>query len=288
MLDLNRIIFENYKCFKNETIIKNIKPINIVIGKNNIGKSSLLDIIEFIYNPVYFWDNRNAKISIEKDLTEKQIKNIFRTDTSGGIIGGNHYEYGKKFIGMNFRTELTVNQSSYNNELKDFEMKKSEKLTSINPEFEERLSTYWARLAKGVEYKKKITKRIYAERDIEPEIETNSMEVEGDGKGITSIINNYINKAKYDESKIRIELLNRLNEIMGMDAHFSEITTQQIEYGNNDIRWEIFLREDGKGRIALSKSGSGLKTILMILVYTILIPDIEKKICQNIYFFLKN
>ena len=48
MLDLNKIIFEGYKCFKNETIIQNIKPINIVIGKNNIGKSSLLDIIEII------------------------------------------------------------------------------------------------------------------------------------------------------------------------------------------------------------------------------------------------
>lgn len=54
MLDLNKIIFEKYKCFKNETIIENIKPINIVIGKNNIGKSSLLDIIEIINNPLVF------------------------------------------------------------------------------------------------------------------------------------------------------------------------------------------------------------------------------------------
>lgn len=35
MLEFNRIIFENYKCFKDETIIENIKPINIVIEKNN-------------------------------------------------------------------------------------------------------------------------------------------------------------------------------------------------------------------------------------------------------------
>ena len=55
MLDFNKIIFEQYKCFKTENVIENIKPINIVIGKNNIGKSSLLDIIEIMNNPELFW-----------------------------------------------------------------------------------------------------------------------------------------------------------------------------------------------------------------------------------------
>ena len=61
MLDFNKIIFEQYKCFKTENVIENIKPINIVIGKNNIGKSSLLDIIEIMNNPELFWNNRIQK-----------------------------------------------------------------------------------------------------------------------------------------------------------------------------------------------------------------------------------
>ena len=61
MLDFNKIIFEQYKCFKTENVIENIKPINIVIGKNNIGKSSLLDIIEIMNNPELFWNNRTTK-----------------------------------------------------------------------------------------------------------------------------------------------------------------------------------------------------------------------------------
>ena len=84
---------------------------------------------------------------------------------------------------------------------------------------------------------------------------------------------------------MRVLLLTKLNEIMGNDANFTEIITQQVEYNKDDIRWEVFLREEGKGRIALSKSGSGLKTILMVLVYTILIPNIEKKDI-NEYIFL--
>ena len=41
---------ENYKCFDEHIGFYEIKPINVVIGKNNIGKSSLIDMIEFNYN----------------------------------------------------------------------------------------------------------------------------------------------------------------------------------------------------------------------------------------------
>lgn len=277
MLDLKKIIFEKYKCFKNETIIENIKPINIVIGKNNIGKSSLLDIIEIINNPNVFWNNKNIKINIVKELTDTEIKKVFHSNTSGGRIGMNHYEYGKKFLGKDFRFELSVNQDSYDHDKKVIHTKEISNLYTIYPIYEEKLNAFWKDLANRLDYNIKNVKRIYAERNIKPESETSSMDITGYGDGITSVINNYLNKAKYDENKIRKELLSKLNEIMGMDAHFTEITTQQVEYDKDDVRWEIFLREENKGRISLSNSGSGLKTILMVLVYTILLPNIEKK-----------
>ena len=43
-MDIKCIKFEDYKCFKSGCI-NNIKPINVIIGKNNIGKSSILDIL---------------------------------------------------------------------------------------------------------------------------------------------------------------------------------------------------------------------------------------------------
>lgn len=283
MLDLNKIIFEKYKCFKNETMIENIKPINIVIGKNNIGKSSLLDIIEIINNPILFWNNRNTKIYIEKNLNDSDIQREFGKTTYGGNIPTRyHYDFGKNYIEENFRFELYPKNYSSSITLAT---KAVSNISEINVRFEERYKSYWDDLATKIGYNNKVTKRIYAERNINPEKETSSMEVSGYGYGITSVINNYLNKARYNENKIRKELLEKLNEIMGMDAHFTEITTQQIEYGKDDIRWEIFLREESKGRIALSKSGSGLKTILMVLVYTILIPDIEQKDLSE-YIFL--
>ena len=283
MLDLNKIIFDGYKCFKGETTIKNIKPINIVIGKNNIGKSSLLDIIEIINNPQQLWNNRNTKIYIEKNLKDSEIEREFgKTTFGGGIPTHYHYDFGKNYIGENFRFELYPKNYSSSVIL---DTKAVSNITKVNKKFDERYKSYWDELATKIEYKNKITKRIYAERNIKPEKETSTMEISGYGDGITSVINNYLNKAKYNENKIRKQLLEKLNEIMGMDAHFTEITTQQIEFGKDDIRWEIFLREEDKGRIALSKSGSGLKTILMVLVYTILIPDIERKNLSE-YIFL--
>ncbi len=40
----------NYKCFDNPIGFNEIRPINVIIGKNNIGKSSLIDMIEFHYD----------------------------------------------------------------------------------------------------------------------------------------------------------------------------------------------------------------------------------------------
>ena len=286
MIEFNKIIFEGYKCFKKETILDNIKPINIVIGKNNIGKSSLLDTIEIINSPQLLWDNKDCKFTIEKLLTDEDIKKVFVPGSYGGdIYYSDHYEFGKKYIDENFRFYLSSKKDSYNDK-KEIVTKPITNLHIFNPNLIEKLDKYWNDLATIITYSSKAVKRIYAERNINPEKETLSMEIDGYGNGITSVINNYLNKANYDEDKIRKELLGKLNEIMGMDANFTEITTQQVEYAKDDIRWEIFLREENKGRIALSKSGSGLKTILIVLVYTILLPDIErKKLSEYIFLF---
>ena len=66
-MDIKCIKFEDYKCFKSGCI-NNIKPINVIIGKNNIGKSSILDIFEMLYSKRKFG---NTKIILEKELTDE-------------------------------------------------------------------------------------------------------------------------------------------------------------------------------------------------------------------------
>ena len=270
-MDFERIFVTDYKCFE-EIEINNIKPINVIIGKNNIGKSSILDVIEMIYGTKN--NNGITKIYLTKKMTEDLIKLVFRSDTSGGNIPGNHYEFGKRYIGE----DITFNRKneSKNDAPDDF--------TLFNKHLPINQLSYWIDVSKKVKINNKIPKRILAERNILPEDNDNSMSIDSNGNGITRIITNYLNRDRYDENLVKVNLLNKLNEIMGEDETFTEIITQQVETSTG-TKWEIFLREEGKGRISLSNSGSGLKTILMVLVYTILIPNVEKKDISN-YLFL--
>ena len=52
MHNVKNIRFKGYKVFSNEQYaeLENISKVNVIIGKNNSGKTSLLDIIEIIYD----------------------------------------------------------------------------------------------------------------------------------------------------------------------------------------------------------------------------------------------
>lgn len=271
-MDVKKIDVINYKCFSN-IHIDNIKPINIIIGKNNIGKSSVLDIIEGIYGSRAI--NINTKIILTKEMDEDVISRVFQKNTSGGTIGGNHYEFGKKYIGQDI--SFIRKPDSSNQIPDDFE--------KYNPNLTISQIDYWSRVARSIKIDSKVTKRISAERNIFPEDNDDNMIVDSNGNGITRIITNYLNRSKYNENLVKHDLLQNLNKIMGEDANFTEVVTQQIDSAEG-TKWQIYLREEGKGRIPLSESGSGLKTILMVLVFTILIPNVDhKKISQYIFLF---
>ena len=271
-MDVKKIDVLNYKCFT-DIHIDNIKPINIIIGKNNIGKSSVLDIVEGIYGSRTI--NMNTKFILTKEMDEDVISRVFKKSTSGGTIGGNHYEFGKKYIGQDISF---IRKSDSSNQIPDdFE--------KYNPHLTINQIDYWSRVVNSIKIDQKVTKRILAERNIFPEDNDDNMIVDSNGNGITRFITNFLNRSKYNENLVKNDLLQNLNKIMGDDANFTEIVTQQIDSAEG-TKWEIYLREEGKGRIPLSESGSGLKTILMVIVFTILIPNVEhKKISQYIFLF---
>jgi hypothetical protein len=75
-------------------------------------------------------------------------------------------------------------------------------------------------------------------------------------------------------------LLEELNKIFQPDVTVGGIKVQQLQ----DRSWEVYLREHAKGDIALSQSGSGLKTVLLVLTYLHLIPAIEAKGLESYVF----
>lgn len=261
------ISFSKYKCFdvRNSSFSIDMNSnISLIIGRNNSGKSSVIDVIEKAVNPKSSYNVTDIKYIVQ--LTDEHIRKGFSVHTSGGDIGENHYQYGKKFIGQKISIKLLKESVAITDSI--------ESNIPISKGKHE-----WENVAYG--YRSDIAIynlfRINADRDIVPEVEIDTTRVEHNGDGATNIIRKYINDECCNERIVEQTILNELNKIMGPDATFSGIRIQQIrESSTNTVekrRWEVFLEEEDS-RYALSKSGSGLKTILLILINLYIIPDI--------------
>lgn len=62
---------------------------------------------------------------------------------------------------------------------------------------------------------------------------------------------------------------------MAPEAFFLEIRVQEIK-DKEEMLWEVYLQEEGQERVALSKCGSGLKTIILVLLNLMIMPELEE------------
>ena len=113
--------------------------------------------------------------------------------------------------------------------------------------------------------------RLNAERDITPEQEVKGVSLSENGTGAANLIHHILHFDKYEERLVRIDLLEALNKIMYLDSKFDGITAQKV----SDEKWEIFLYENNN-RYPLSKMGSGLKTIILVLLNLLVVPCINE------------
>jgi putative ATP-dependent endonuclease of OLD family len=274
---------KNYKCFRDETGFDCLRRVNLIIGRNNAGKSSLLDLIEIVVSANYVFDRstwreqQQPQLIFESLITENVVTQVFHSNTSGGGIIGNHGVYGRSFIDKSIK--WTKHGDGVNNasllELND---------EGINPPL--RNSGNYAQALPNkmpVPLEGKTFRRLLAERDILPEIaDPNNIKISNNGGGLTNAIQNFINRSNLPSELIESEVLDALNSIFSHDALFTDIVCQLHQ--NN--HWEIYLEEEFKGRIALSQSGSGLKTVMSVLACLILVPSLEgKPLSQYIFGF---
>ena len=63
------IVFKNYKPYKGKHTF-NVKPFNVILGRNNAGKSSLTDIIHEVTN-IKFIDKSFNNIFALNNLSQK-------------------------------------------------------------------------------------------------------------------------------------------------------------------------------------------------------------------------
>jgi len=272
MLDI-LLKINNYKCFgEHFQGFDRIFPINVIIGRNNSGKSSLLDLIKYTISPYDLSSlahkNNDPQVIFESTISNEAIEKVVQPNVSGGQIPGHHLTFiRKEYLGKKITVRLSKNGSQNFHSL--------EYSSDVN------IDQYKKGLAQQVQkpFADKTFKHLRAERDIHPEVDQGGG-VRENGQGATNIIQQFINKAHLPSQLVEETVLEELNKIMRPDASFTDIVVQQLENNN----WEIYLEEKRKGRIALSESGSGLQTILLVLIFLYLVPAKEDQPLSNYIF----
>lgn len=274
------IQFSGYKLFseKNTIELDEISNVNVIIGKNNSGKSSLLDVIEMAYD-VESFENRKRQIfslKLSSPITKNMVQSIFSGFSSIGHW--NKTNYWEQVEGKNLLIELGGTKNAKNPS--GYRAVDNNDIPMTNDSYFQRgLHDFEA------ERKKYIFKRLSAERNITPEQEM-ELKLSSTGEGASNLVRVFLNDSLYDESIIEELLLDALNRIMYPEAEFESIRIQQVRVGNDERAWEIFLKEEAHERVPLSKSGSGIKTIILVLLNLIVVPrQIENKGNKIIYGF---
>lgn len=289
---------KNHKCFRDEFVgFDKIKPVNIIIGRNNSGKSSMLDILQFLTDKKSLYDGLKdgIAIQIEDEILEEELKSVFKPGIYGGNLGGSDHwnDHGRMLLGLRVSYEMSGNVVPkfkwLNPEIFENGLKLPNSGVSDLKNRQNDMDKFFAvqsRIRIPKFFKNKIVSRLHVERDIDREPSNRSPNLLPDGKGATNILWNFIHSVGSNIDIIRKEFLNSLNQIFPPDCFFKEITVRS----HPDDKWEVHLEEEKKGSIPLSKSGSGLKTVILTLLNLLMVPkikqeDTEKEISNYLFAF---
>ncbi|MEH6488247.1 ATP-dependent nuclease [Hyphomonas oceanitis] len=249
------IKFRGYKSFESEFCDLGVcQPINVIIGRNNSGKSSVVGALGVVsshgkaFISSRHGNNQKLEIIISETITEEHVDAKFSKNALGHPFNGNHNQFGKRFIGE--RLERVFGP--------DFVAKRPADGPSagIDPHAFTRLSE-----ALGLNFTKFKTIVIPTERKVAPEVRNALPHLQPDGTGVTNVVRAFLNQDSLPRDEISKDLLADLNKVYRGDAEFVEIFCQE----NDDDLWEIFLSLDDGREVRLSESGSSLQSVFTIL-----------------------
>lgn len=287
----------HFKSFgSNGFTIDGIRNINLVVGRNNVGKSSVLDAVRYLCgnfttNPSHSHKGTSPSFTIALSIGDGISRSMFPETTSGGWIGGNHWAaVGKPLSESGIRVRISGKSKPSFEELIPGKELLTKKVTAgYNQNYSlvdyEHFQSALKSVAERVQnpFANWSTLRIAAERDVNREARSSVLELSENGSGLTNIIAKVITSANYDSGIVEKEYLNRVNSILAPDLLIDSVSVQE----HDDSSWEIFFDEGEKGRISLSNSGSGIKTVLLVVAATFLLPRLGLTKNEGIIFLIE-
>lgn len=273
--------FKGHDCFKTEwSGFDEFKSVNVIIGRNNTGKSQLLDVLELL--TTFELTKLDFVFRCEGVLDETVLRSKFQDRSRGGNLPGgrNHWEdHGIRFVGQEVEWQSEVGGSRVEMIRLEYPANWPESNDVRRNRIEEAVAKVNAPI-----YMRKF-RRLLADRDVQPEPASTSLTLASDGDGATNIIRRFVlaHTPEMREEIIQVELLGALSQIFGQDGDFERIELRHHE--ESDL-WEVFLGEPKKGLVALSRSGSGLKTVILVLLNLLVVPILKKtKLSEYVFAF---
>lgn len=259
--------FRNFKGFGGTGPRIEFAPISILVGRNNAGKSAVIDAVEVVLtggkSAQDHYNKFGAQFSIEIRSTpsDRAYQKSFRRDTrSEGMPTGSDWDYGQNFVGQEITRAFGPGWHP---------------VWVDGPKFQglsqNTQAKFQAELALHSELPTGRLFRVAAERNVLPEQEAEPKPVQPDGTGLTNLVRAFLYDASLPMQAVEVDLLRDLNEIYRGDARFTRILSRRHGTGH----WEIFLEEQGGQAVRLSESGSSLKSIFIILATLRLNPLVE-------------
>ncbi|HWD38543.1 MAG TPA: AAA family ATPase [Fimbriimonas sp.] len=272
-MQLHSLLVDGFQCFKGAwSGLEEFQQICIVIGRNNSGKSRLVDLVESLCQ-VERMRSLPYKLRLRGAFEETDLKSGFSDHVSAGVLQGQHWhDHGAKLVGLEaewvFNGNQVVGRPIFHPET---QLRSPFGVLSTNARTDVLVRVL---TDIGNPFFGKSFYRLSADRDILPEVATLETRLESNGEGATNIIRRHLTSTQkdYNIDLIRERLLGTLNSIFLDDGQFTEIQVKQHDTLGVDGKWEIFLGERDKGLVPLSRSGSGLKTIILVLLVLLVIP----------------
>ncbi len=244
-----------------------IRPINIIVGRNNSGKSTLLDACRIAFSADPHPDG--VAITLSKIVSNKDVETIpddpreFRDGSLSSRRCPKRFCQGK--VQDAFMTAEQVSFDQY--KFLDFQTPLDELAKVDRMVFEfagSVLSRTFAPLFTGWRWN-----AISSERNVVPETIEGHWIPQPNGSGMTRCVENLMNRAEANRvDLIETRLIPAMNSILGPDNVYERITLRR-----NGNLWEMYLEEKTKGSIPISATGSGVKTVLQVLMNLTVLPE---------------
>ncbi len=268
---------QDFKCFGAESQgFAEIKPMNVIIGRNNTGKSALVDLVQSAiqHGPLNEHNHLHRVepvLRMALPLQDDEVKRAFRRPVIDGRLAERDTELegrltGKRVV-LRFLPQEGSSPMAFESVDTEYTPEQRKMLENIPPSVRNPFrECFFVRLSAD--------RDMAPESDVSPHGDPQSLTVEVNGRGATNLLQRVLYDETLPHELVEQSLLADLNGIMAPDATFTRIGAQRT---GPDDNWTVVLDEQGKGRISLSESGSGLKTVLLVLLDLLVLPRLQKK-----------